>query len=611
MTRVTVLILAYRQAPTIADAIASIHSQTHRVDELIVSDDGSDDSTADIAQQAIDALGIGGPHSSVRQVRVIRQARNLGFIAHFNAAISAIQSDLIFYNAGDDVSDAQRVQVMVDAFESRGRPRHFLGHSSVRILDGITNSHVLAPPIARVQLGIEQLSISSALHIGASQVFTPELFRDFGPIQFQNTYEDLTLGFRALLTSAYHYEGRPLLSYRKGGLSSWSRNSYRLRLDRLRDTFKQRALDCLHANRPELLKEVNAAYQAFGLGLQPSSQRIPVHLHLDLEHYPGDRGWPSSLAKLDSVLAIQANGTNPHYPVDAAHLHVWDVKALIAEPAWSAGRRHKAFHLLYLPDQAGVDTLAAYLETCARKPTVPSAPADPLHGLHRVLASSEDLCRAARALKLSCPVGLAIETVDSDAVLQVNAPPEDALVALIVPWDAWPSAMESKVDAALQQLKIQHPSLRILAFVESGDGRTGAEPSLPSLFDNWVTAEQIAVLSVQMRLIALLWQGPAGNTHHLWGRWALQGIACVCQNEGDFRAWITQGQTGLLVDPLPDKWTMAVNLLLLNAALRRNITGQAQEFAYFNLNLWKKSRQVLQQIIEGTDAYPFPHFYPL
>jgi glycosyltransferase involved in cell wall biosynthesis len=611
VTRVAVLILAYRQAQTIADAIASIHTQTHPVDELIISDDGSDDGTADVAHQTIEALGVGGPKSSVRQVRVIRQPRNLGFIAHINAAISDIPADLIFYNAGDDVSDPQRVQIMVAAFEAKGCPRHFLGHSSVRILDGITNSLVWTPPISRVHLGIEQLAIATALHIGASQVFTPALFHDFGPIQFEKTYEDLTLGFRALLTDAYHYESKPLLSYRKGGISSWRRNSYRSRLERLRDTLKQRALDCLHANRPELFKEVNAAYQAFGIGLTPSAQRIPVHMHLELNRYPADRGWPSSLAKLDSVLSIEASTPDAGGPSDAVHLHVWDAQSLSAEPAGLPAPSHKAHHLLYVPDQESVDSLARYMAERQGQTTLSEGKSHPLQGLHRVLASSDDLCREVRSLDLPCPVDLAIETVDSDQVLKVNPPAESKGLALLVPWDAWPLAAELQVDAALHQLRTQHPDLRILAFAESDAERRMVDMPLPAPFDGWVTADQITTLSGQIRLIALLWQSPAGNTHHLWGRWALQGIPCVCRNETDFRPWVTQGETGLLVDPLQDKWTMAVNMLLANSKLRIDITEKAQEFAYFNLNLWKKSKHVFQQLIERTEAYSFPHFYPL
>jgi hypothetical protein len=334
-------------------------------------------------------------------------------------------------------------------------------------------------------------------------------------------------------------------------------------------------------------------------------------LHLDLEHYPPDRGWPSSLTKLDSVLAINADETSTQHPTDAVRLHVWDTKTLIAEPSGLPDLGRRAYHLLYAPDQRAVDTLAAYLSTWESEPSDPGRTPHPLQGLHRVLTSSEDLGRAVQALDVRCPVDLAIETVDSDRVLQIHPPPEDSAPALIIPWEAWPLAAEVKVDTALRQLRAQHPSLRILAFVETETDRRTFEAPLPAPLDDWVLADQVPALAAQARLVALLWQSPTGNSHHLWGRWALQGIPCVCRNESDVRAWVTQGETGLLVDPLPDKWTMAVNMLLLNSKLRGDITDRAQEFAYFNLNLWKKSKQVFQQLIEGTDAYAFPHFYPL
>jgi biofilm PGA synthesis N-glycosyltransferase PgaC len=60
----TVLVPAYNEAASIADTIASLHSQTRVPDEIIVIDDGSSDGTGEIAR----ALG----------VTVVRPPRNTG-----------------------------------------------------------------------------------------------------------------------------------------------------------------------------------------------------------------------------------------------------------------------------------------------------------------------------------------------------------------------------------------------------------------------------------------------------------------------------------------------------------------------------------------------------
>lgn len=616
MPRVTVVIITYNQSDFIGEAIRSVHEQTHTVDELVISDDGSTDNTFAMAQKAVHALGVGGAVSAVRLVRLIRQPKNLGFVRHFNQIIGAIKSDLIFYNAGDDISEPNRVASMVAAFNNKRQPRYFLGHSAVKVIDGASNSLVWTPPIERVKLGIEQLTIATALHIGASQVFTPALFHDFGPIQFEKTYEDLTLGFRALLTNAYHYESKPLLSYRKGGISSWRRNSYSSRLARMRDTMRQRAIDCLHANRPELFQEVNAAYQEFGLGLKAPTKRIPLVLHTDPEAYPSDRGWLSSLKKLDNVFRVlQSTELAGHSSSDQPTVHVWDVSSLQAgylpittEDSVSPGSE---LHVLYVPTTQAMRDLEALKDTQAGGglPLALDTGAFRIH-FKLILTSSDDLSNTCRSWGHTTPVETALEPIDSDRVLQTSWAPAGSDPAVLVPLSAWSAPDAGHVNQALIRVRQLHPRIKVLALA---DQLTSPECAAVSdgVFDQTITVADLPTWGSSHLLVGLLWQGPAQDTHHLWGLLALQGVPCVCRNQASFRPWVTQGETGLLVDPLADKWELAINMLIANTTLRSEIQAKAQEFAYFNLNIWKKSRQVINQIFSHVEAFTFPHFYPL
>ena len=217
--KTTALVLTYNQQDCIEEAIRSVVGQTVQPNEILVSDDCSTDATYERAQNVIHELVSSGVFKG--SVRLNKNKENLGFIPHFNWAVQACSGELILYNAGDDASMPDRLETFLKAYEQQGSPKYFLGHSSVQIKGGQQDGGIWVPPIEQAKFPIERLANSSALHIGAAQCITTGLFDDFGPSRFNDAYEDLVLGFRALLTDAYWYSPRPLLTYRVGGLTFW------------------------------------------------------------------------------------------------------------------------------------------------------------------------------------------------------------------------------------------------------------------------------------------------------------------------------------------------------------------------------------------------------
>jgi glycosyltransferase involved in cell wall biosynthesis len=85
---VSVVIPAYNAARYLAEAVASVRTQTHAVHEIIVIDDGSTDATAEIAR------GLG--------VRFAHQA-NAGPAAALNHGVSLATGRLIAFISADDL----------------------------------------------------------------------------------------------------------------------------------------------------------------------------------------------------------------------------------------------------------------------------------------------------------------------------------------------------------------------------------------------------------------------------------------------------------------------------------------------------------------------------
>ncbi len=263
--------MTYNQRETCIEAINSLLVQTLALDLIIVSDDCSTDGTYELIA---DYFSKNGKPSNVE---LYQSEKNLGFIPHFNALLKnhCRDDDLIFYNAGDDLSEISRVEEFYREYVAKGKPRHFLGHSYVTSF-GSGAEEILVPPIESIKENRELCLIASAYHIGASQVFTGALFSDFGPILFDDCYEDLTLGYRALLKNAYHFIPKALLRYRIGGLSGWQQNPLEKKRGRLKSTLTQRAVDSMQSGDFEALTTIQDCYSQYGFSQKPHRDKMEI-----------------------------------------------------------------------------------------------------------------------------------------------------------------------------------------------------------------------------------------------------------------------------------------------------------------------------------------------
>lgn len=117
--RVTAAIPAYNAERYLPDAIESVLAQTHPCFELIVVDDGSTDSTVQIAQ-------------SFSEVRCVSQP-NRGDASARNRAISEAQGDLIAFLDADDFWLPEKISSQLDLF--RSNPRLGMAYTGVRVVD--------------------------------------------------------------------------------------------------------------------------------------------------------------------------------------------------------------------------------------------------------------------------------------------------------------------------------------------------------------------------------------------------------------------------------------------------------------------------------------------
>ncbi len=100
---VSVVMPAYNAAEHISESIQSILDQTLNNFELIIVDDSSTDSTAQIIEKFVD-----------NRIRLIRNDRNEGVASSLNKGIAAAKGEFIARMDADDISVAHRLKLQVE-----------------------------------------------------------------------------------------------------------------------------------------------------------------------------------------------------------------------------------------------------------------------------------------------------------------------------------------------------------------------------------------------------------------------------------------------------------------------------------------------------------------
>jgi hypothetical protein len=210
---VTLLLLAYAQAPVVGRAVQAALAQTYSPLEIVISDDASDDGTWAAIEAAV--AGYRGPHRLVLN----RNPVNLGIGAHVNAVVALSHGELLFVAAGDDESLPQRCAHVVSAWLVAGRRPDLIATAVIDLDEHGTRHGVIVPTELSTYRGAADWVARPPHVIGAAQAWTRRVFDRFGPLPAGAVAEDLLMAFRAIVSGGALTLAEPLVAYRRGGIS--------------------------------------------------------------------------------------------------------------------------------------------------------------------------------------------------------------------------------------------------------------------------------------------------------------------------------------------------------------------------------------------------------
>lgn len=208
--RVTLAILTYNQESYIRDSLQSALMQDYPNLEVVVCDDSSRDRTFEIITDLVASYS--GPHV----VSISRNSRNLGLAGNFNSAWRLSSGELVVFQAGDDVSRADRVSRMVCEWEKTDRKVDLIS-SSIQKIDiagekiGEVVHFVQATPTFDDLVFLRREVL---FFLGGANAYSRRLYDICGPLDDLASFEDVAFTFRAALGGGFAYVKEPLLYYR-------------------------------------------------------------------------------------------------------------------------------------------------------------------------------------------------------------------------------------------------------------------------------------------------------------------------------------------------------------------------------------------------------------
>ncbi len=204
---VTFALISYNNEKYIEEAVKSALSQTYERLQIVISDDGSSDSTFEII------LNLVNKYKGNKEVKTYNNTKNLGIGAHINKIMENSDGELIVIAAGDDISEKNRVEEIINHIQN-SQNKIYSVWSSANYIDEVGIKINKRFPGSKNKFTDRRIVKNIRPVIGATHAWRSEVFQFFGPLNDKIVFEDNAISFRSYLLGEIKYIDRKLVNYR-------------------------------------------------------------------------------------------------------------------------------------------------------------------------------------------------------------------------------------------------------------------------------------------------------------------------------------------------------------------------------------------------------------
>lgn len=222
---ISVCVATYNGGKYLSKQIHSILKQLSDFDEIIVSDDGSNDDTLDIITAFHD-----------KRIKVFKNVGRHGVVPNFENALSKAKGDIIFFSDQDDIWADDKVQIMVDELQNADLVVH-----DALIMDKDDNiSNVNYYSLRKPHLGYWKNLMRNSF-VGSCLAFKTEMLPYIYPFPKHILWHDMWIGLMVSKKGKVKFINDKLLFYRRHGdnasatgekstFSKWKQIKYRFQM---------------------------------------------------------------------------------------------------------------------------------------------------------------------------------------------------------------------------------------------------------------------------------------------------------------------------------------------------------------------------------------------
>ncbi|MEZ9421295.1 glycosyltransferase [Vibrio breoganii] len=231
--KVSYILLSYNQERYIESALKSAFDQSYENIEFLISDDASNDNTAELIKRVCEEYQ--------RNIKLTLREKNVGLVKSLDAQMKMASGDIIIFSAGDDIALPTRVKdsvyfltredsiksisfndIIIDEYDAiLGKTHDFTRNYCVDI---------------NYLLSLKQTGIC-----GASRAIKRELYDEYGNLEDKCQTEDTPYTFRSALSGGHKViSDRAAIKYRKHCSSvSSKKNIKKINVDEVCKQYKK------------------------------------------------------------------------------------------------------------------------------------------------------------------------------------------------------------------------------------------------------------------------------------------------------------------------------------------------------------------------------------